>query len=136
MIVAFELAITAWTQRFRPEPLIAIGYAVSAIGFALTGFATTMPALAATVVIWTVGEMIYAPVTGAYVANLAPERYRGRYNGLWVLMWSVGMLLGPAIGTEIFSRNPAVLWIACAVLGCIGASLILLLRPKPAAPAP
>ncbi len=125
MIVLFELALTSWTQRFHPQTMIAAGYGLAAIGIALTGAARTIPALAATVVIWTLGEMVYAPVTGAYVTALAPERYRGRYSGLWILMWSAGMLLGPSIGTMIFQAKPAALWITCAVVGVFGAGLAL-----------
>ena len=130
MIVLFELGITTWTRRHDPQLLIAIGYGLSAMGFALTGLARSIPALAFTVVIWTIGEIIYAPVTGAYVTNLAPERYRGRYHGLWVMTWSIGMLLGPSIGTWVYSRNAAALWTAVAVVGMIGA-LLALLRPRP-----
>ena len=129
MIVLFELALIAWTQRFQPQPMIALGYALSGVGFALTGLAVSIPALAATVVVWTVGEMIWAPVTGAYVTSLAPERYRGRYNGMWVLTWSIGMLLGPYLGTLLFQRDPKLLWIASAVVGLAGAALALV-RPK------
>jgi MFS family permease len=129
LIVLFELAITAWTQRFPPQPVIALGYALSGIGFALTGLAESVYALAATVVVWTAGEMIWAPVTGAYVTGLAPERYRGRYNGLWVLTWSIGMLLGPWVGTLLFQREPSLLWIACATVGSLGAALALV-RPR------
>jgi MFS family permease len=131
MIVLFELGITAWTQRFEPQPMIALGYGLAAIGFALTGFANTVPLLAMTVVVWTIGEMIYAPVTGAYVANLAPDRYRGRYNGLWVTMWSVGMVLGPSLGTMIYQRNPTALWLTCGVVGLAGAALALV-KPQAA----
>lgn len=126
MIILFELSITAWTQRLPPRPLIALGYALTAFGFALTGFARTIPALAATIVVWTIGEMIYAPVTGAYVTNLAPARYRGRYHAMWVMMWSIAMLAGPSIGTWLFSRNPSSLWVASAVIGGIGAILPLI----------
>ena len=84
---AVRAALIAWTQRFPPQPLIALGYALTGIGFALTGLADGIPMLALTVVIWTLGEMIYAPVTGAYVTSLAPERYRGRYMGLWHFMF-------------------------------------------------
>jgi MFS family permease len=132
MIVLFELAVIAWTQRYPPQPLIALGYLLTGIGFALTGLAEAIPALIATVVIWTIGEMIYAPVTGAYVTTLAPERYRGRYMGLWILMWSLGMLLGPYLGTLLYEYNSTLLWIACAAAGVVGAVLSIL---KPAAPA-
>ena len=129
MIVLFELALTQWTQRRDPQHIIALGYGLAAVGIAMTGLAHSILALAGTVVVWTLGEMVYAPVTGAYVTSLAPERYRGRYSGLWILMWSVGLLLGPWLGTLIFQRRPAVLWMTCAMVGLAGAGLALV---KPA----
>ena len=39
LIIAFELGITQWTRRFRPRPMIALGYLLAGIGFALTGLA-------------------------------------------------------------------------------------------------
>ena len=131
MIVLFELALTSWTQRRNPQPLIALGYGLTGLGLALTGFATTIPLLAGTVVVWTLGEMIYAPVTGAFVTSLAPERYRGRYMGLWHSTWSVGMLLGPMMGTFIYERSPATLWVTCLVVGTV-ASALAMIRPGPA----
>ena len=125
LIVLFELAITNWVQRFRPQPIIALGYALQGIGFAFTGISTTIPALAATVVIWTFGEMFHSPMAGAYVTQLAPERYRGRYMGLFVLTWSFGMMIGPTVGTRVYAWNPAVLWAACGVLGIVSAALAL-----------
>lgn len=129
IIVLFELALTNFTQRRDPQWMIGIGYFLSAIGFALTGFATTIPALGATVVIWTVGEMLYAPVTGAYVSRVAPEQYRGRYQGLWVMMWSIGMLLGPSIGTILYQWNASILWVTCACLGVTG-FLLAVAKPR------
>ena len=125
MIVLFELALTSWTQRYPTQRIIALGYFLAAVGIAMTGLAHTIPQLAGTVVVWTLGEMVCAPVTGAYVTSLAPERYRGRYSGLWMLMWSLGMLLGPWLGTLIFQRNAALLWGTCAVVGTAGAALAL-----------
>ena len=125
MIVVFELALTAWTQKLPAQPLIALGYALNGIGIALMGFATTVPALVGTVIVWSVGEMIFAPVSGAYVSALAPERYRGRYMGMWHSTFSVGMILGPVIGTWIYGRNAGALWWTCAAIGAIGAALAL-----------
>jgi MFS family permease len=130
MIVLFELLLIAWTQRLPPQPLIALGYGLTGIGFALTGVATGIEMLVVTVVIWTLGEMIYAPVTGAFVTGLAPERYRGRYMGLWHSTWSAGMILGPLMGGWIYERNQNALWIACFLVGVASATLALV-RAKP-----
>jgi MFS family permease len=125
LIVLFELAITQWTRRFQPRPMIALGYLLAGLGFALTGMARTVPALAATVVVWTLGEMISSPVAGAYAVQLAPEQYRGRYLGLLMMMWSLGMVIGPPAGTLVFEHNPTAVWAACGALGVIGAALML-----------
>ena len=125
LIVLFELVLIAWTQRLPPQPLIALGYGLTGIGFALTGLAAGIPMLVVMMVVTTVGEMIFAPVTGAYVSSLAPERYRGRYMGLWHSMFSFGMVLGPAMGTWIYQRNPTVLWWTCFAMGVAAAALAL-----------
>jgi MFS family permease len=134
MIVLFELPLTNLITRLPPRPLISLGYGLTAIGLCFTGFAESVPALMATVVIWTMGEMAYAPVTGAYVTNLAPERYRGRYHGMWMLTWSLGMLLGPAMGSWIYSRSPSALWTACALIG--SAAVVLPLITPSSGPRP
>jgi MFS family permease len=125
LIVIFELFITQWTRRFQPRPMIALGYFLAGAGFALTGFARTIPALAATVVVWTLGEMVSSPVASAYAVQLAPEQYRGRYLGLVMMMWSLGMVIGPPGGTLLFEHNPAFVWTACGALGIISAILML-----------
>jgi MFS family permease len=125
LIVLFELAITQWTRRFPPRSMIALGYLLAGAGFALTGIAHTVPVLAATVVVWTLGEMISSPVAGAYAVQLAPEQYRGRYLGLLMMMWSLGMVLGPPAGAVLFEHNPGAVWAGCGALGILSALLML-----------
>lgn len=130
LIILFELIITARTQRMDPRPVIAIGYLLNGIGFGLTGLAHSVPALAATVVIWTTAEMLYSPMSAAHMTQLAPERYRGRYMGLFGTAWSLGMIAGPTLGTILFERHEGVLWGACAVLGVISATLVMSKRAR------
>ena len=82
----------------------------------------------------TIGEMIFAPVTGAYVSGLAPERFRGRYMGVWHAMFSFGMVLGPAMGTWIYQRNPTALWWTCFGMGIAAAILSMWKERRPPEP--
>jgi MFS family permease len=125
LIICFELLITVYVQRFRPQPVIALGYLFAGVGFALTGFARTIPALAMTIVIWTVGEMLSSPMVVAYVAQIAPEQYRGRYMGLLTVAWSAAFVVGPPLGTFLFARNEMLVWMLCGFLGVISAALLL-----------
>jgi MFS family permease len=73
--------------------------------------------------------MIGAPVSYAFVADLAPEHLRGRYQGLYGLSWATGTVTGPVIGVWLFAQSPTALWIACGVVG--GASALLALAARP-----
>ena len=73
--------------------------------------------------------MLYSPMGGAHMTQLAPERYRGRYMGLLVTTWSVGMVIGPTLGALTFQHNEAILWGSCAILGLVSAALVLS-RPR------
>jgi MFS family permease len=131
LIICFELWITTYVMRFRAQPVIALGFLFTGIGFALTGFAHTIPALAGTVVIWTIGEMLSSPMVVAYVAQIAPEQYRGRYMGLLTVTWSFGMVIGPPLGTLLFAHNELLLWLACGFLGLTAATVVVTLsRPR------
>ena len=113
------------TRRFPARPVIGTGMLLVGLGFCLISVASTIPLLALTVIIWTFGEMIHSPVAAAYVANLAPPSLRGRYQGIWGLTWSSGLILGPLLGTLIFLWNPAGLWLLCGLLGIVSALLVV-----------
>jgi MFS family permease len=91
--------------------------------------AHSMPALGITVAIWTLGEMVAAPVSYAYVAEIAPEHMRGRYQGLYGVTFGSGAIFGPALGTLLYAHVEARIWGLCGVLGLAAALLIMAGRP-------
>lgn len=130
MIVLLELALTAWTRRVPAQSVIALGYALFGIGYSLVGLARSIPALMIAVVVWTTGEMIFAPATGAYVTTLAPAEFRGRYQGLWWLTWSIGMLAGPYAGTLLLQQSASLYFAIVACAGVAGGLLTLVKRSR------
>lgn len=124
LIVLFELPLTTITQRLPAQRVMAVGYLLVGLGFALVGFVATRWALVAMMVIVTLGEMCCMPVTTAYIANLAPGHMRGRYLGAYSFTWSLALIVGPALGMVLLDRGPVYLWSACGLLGLLAAAII------------
>jgi MFS family permease len=129
-IVLFELPVVSITQRYPYRPVLVLGSLLVGLGFALNAFANDLPELGFTVLVWTLGEIIYAPVAAAYVADLAPEHLRGRYQGAWGLTWGLAFVLAPGLGAAIYAWNPDGLWLTCGLLGLLAALLLLEQRPR------
>jgi MFS family permease len=125
IVLAIEVPASVITRRLPPVACMAAGFALIGIGMGATGLATAFLSLAATVLIWTIGEIAVAPVSSAYVADLAPDHLRGRYQAAWGLSSAVGMAMAPAVGGFLMARSPAALWWACAVSGIAGAAVVL-----------
>lgn len=109
--------------------VIAYGLLVFAVGMALNTVASTVWTYACVVPVWTIGEVMIAAVGPAVVADLAPERLRGRYSALWGVAWSSGFLLAPLFGTRLLATGAATLWLTCAVICVLAAAGQLALAP-------
>ena len=125
MVMLLEIPITAITRRFPPKRVMAVGALIIGAGFGIVGFGNSLAILITAIVVFTLGEMIQAPVSGAFVADRAPAHLRGRYMGAYGLSFGMGLIFGPGLGTWLFQVNPQALWMSCFVVGAISAILIL-----------
>ena len=131
VVVCCELPLTMFTRRFSARKVMAVGYALGGIGFALNAFARNVPALAGCMAIFTLGEMLAMPVGVAYVADLAPPSMRGRYMGTFSFVWALGLMFGPGIGMRLLSIGTNVLWLGGGTFGLLATLVILSGRRKP-----
>jgi MFS family permease len=125
LVVLFELPLTTLTKRYPARRTMALGYLLIGIGFASNLAERTLPLLVLTTALFTLGEMISMPVSGAYVADLAPVDQRGLYMGTYGLTWSVAFVFGPSLGLLLFSWSSSALWLTCGALGAVAAWIIL-----------
>lgn len=125
LVVLLELPISSITMHRSPKQMIAFGFLLVGLGFGLTATAQTLPMLLLTVAIWTLGEMVAAPVGYAYVADIAPEHLRGRYQGLYGVFWGTGSVTGPALGAWLLAQNVTGFWFLCGILGLVASLLVL-----------
>ena len=83
--------------------------------------------------IFGVGETLQGPTQAPLVADLAPERLRGRYFALGSISWSAGSILGPAVGGALLGWHPFAVWpLAAAVCLFAAAGCLALERHLPA----
>ena len=125
LILLLELPLSAVMQRRSQPPLMALGALLIGLGMAATGAAGTTGALLATVVVWTLGEIVFFPLASAHVADTAPPGAQGRYQGWFGAAWSTGITLGPPLGLALFQLETLALWLACAAAGAAAAVLLL-----------
>jgi len=97
---------------------------VLAAGSLLNGTSAALVFMTATMV-FAVGETLQGPTQAPLVADLSPERLRGRYFALSAMSWSAGSILGPAVGGPLLGWHPLAVWpisagvCVFAAIGCL-----------------
>jgi MFS family permease len=104
LIVLFEVRLNLQTSHWPHRKSLCVGGLFIAAGFGAMAFAHTAAAIAATVVVWTIGEMILLPSMSNYVAELSPPDRRGEYMGLYSMSWGIAFALGPWLGTVVLEQ--------------------------------
>lgn len=130
VIVAFQLLVNKITDKRSPAALLAVSSLLFAAGTGATALAGTPLVFAATVVVWTIGEMVHVPTNAAATARLSPEHARGRYQGVMGMSWALAGFVAPILaGWVMGGPGSGVLWTGCAVIGAVAAvGYSLLLR--------
>jgi len=131
IIVVLEIPLNAATAHWSHRRTLALGALLSGAGFGAMAFARDVWSLAATVMLWTFGEMLFFPASAAYATDIAPDARRGEYSGLYTMAFSVAFAIGPWAGTVVLERAGArLLWGSTFVLGAIAAAMFLRM-PEP-----
>jgi len=113
---AAALAAAAW----------AASWAVVIVGGHLGGGAAARIAFVGGAAIFALGECLLAPTLPAIINDLAPPGAAGLYNGLGVLAFTTGFLLGPAGGGAALGAGWGTGLFAVLVLACAAAAVAAL----------
>jgi MFS family permease len=126
LIALFEISVVGALRRFRRLRVAALGMALAGVGFAMTGLVLHWAWFLATVVLWTVGEILTAPQQMAFIADWAPPAARGRYLSLYQASWSLSFALNPVLFLPLHSRLGEPLFWGLLIFLAIPATLLLL----------
>jgi MFS family permease len=128
-IVVLQLPLSRFIEgkrRLRALALMPALWAVTWLAVDATGYwleaTTAFVALTLAAVVFGIGECFHGPAHQALVADLAPDRLRGRYFSVHSMSWGLGGAAGPAVGGLILAAAPFALW-PLAGLVCLCASV-------------
>jgi predicted MFS family arabinose efflux permease len=137
LIVVAQLPVSKALEGRRRMAALALMNALWAVaalvvlvgGVLLTATAAALAFMAATM-IFGVGETLQGPTQAPLVADLAPERLRGRYFALGSMSWSAGSILGPAVGGALLGWHPLAVWPVAAAVCVFSAAACLALERR------
>lgn len=126
MVVLFQTGITWFFRRYHPLAAMTIGALFYTAAMALVARAVGFSGFWIAMVVMTVGELILAPISSTYAANLAPIDKRGRYIGLFGLSWPLASGLGPLFGGILSDQfGPLATWQGGFIVGSVSSLLFL-----------
>lgn len=119
-------------DRFGTRPMICLGVAVRALGFASLAFADTLPLLFAAMVLAALGGALFEAPYQAAIAALTTPDTRARYYALSNWVSGVATTLGPLLGVALLRFDFA--WVCLVAAACFALNLVIALRLLPPAP--
>lgn len=128
VVLTSTAVLTRLTHRLSGPVTMGFGAALLAVGFAMLAFRLDRGFLVISTLVWTLGEVLLATNSGAYLAEHTPRNFRGRFQSIRELMSSMGRLLSPAVfGTIISGAGIHVSWAVTALvaLGCAAGFALL-----------
>ena len=98
IVAALQFPLIRATRYRNRMLLLALSSALLAVGLGGSALAAGIVSLVVLVTVMSLGEVFLSPVASAQVSDFAPEAVRGRYMGVWTIVWNGGASLGPFYG--------------------------------------
>lgn len=121
-VVACTALVAALSHRWPALLSVAAGSLFYALGFGAYALARGLIPVLACTVVWTLGEILGATNTNAFIAERAPATHRGRINSAVSFCYFLGNALAPlASGPVIRALGSRAVWWPIGVLAGLGA---------------
>lgn len=133
VVVFFQWPAARLAARVGIRWGLVLGCLGYAIGYFTVGLAPSFGFLVGSMLILTLGEVVFSPVSMAAVANMAPAARMGRYMGFFGLTEALGWSLGPFFGGILYDRlvlSPITLWGILAAMGVLAALGFMLTQKR------
>jgi predicted MFS family arabinose efflux permease len=135
VVVLFQLRVTRWSGRIGAAASLVAAMLLMGFPFLVLEASAAVPVMVAIVLVFVLGEMLWAPGSEALVTRLAPPGTVGVYLGTMGAATWAGAALAPAAGLAIRSRwGDGPMWVAVALTAVAAAALYAVAARRIAVP--
>lgn len=128
MVVFFQFAVTRVTEKYRDAYVMAAGAFWTGLGALATALSNNVWLFLFSMIILTIGELIWAPTSISFVARIAPIDMRGRYMGVYGMIGGMAWGIGPIASGYVYDNvAPVSVWYLNLVLATVGTVAFLAL---------
>jgi dipeptide/tripeptide permease len=141
-IILFQIPVNRLTKNLSTENAILTGFFISSFIWIIIAIHPSIPAIAAGVVAFSIGEMTQAPRYYEYISEIAPAGQQGLYQGYAFLPIAIARFVGDPIGGWLYEtakaqNNMNLVWFSLIGIGLLATVLMFLynrflIKPKTA----
>jgi predicted MFS family arabinose efflux permease len=122
-VALFQIRLTRRVERVSPTLKLLVALPLMGFSFLLLLVDTSLAAIVAVLLVFVLGEMLWAPTSQAIAARLAPVEVRGAYMGAYGTASSFGFALGPLCALQLRGAiGDAPVWIFLAAASVMAAA--------------
>jgi predicted MFS family arabinose efflux permease len=103
LVTFLQMRVTRVTSHLSAPRVLVVAMLVMGLPFLLFLWSHSLPIVITVLVVFVIGEMLWAPTSTTIVADLAPDDIRGAYMGAFGSGAAIGFALAPLIGLQ--ARN-------------------------------
>lgn len=128
--VVVQGLLLAWVvKRVREPSLLRMAYVAQGIGLALTPFSPGLAVLFVCSTVYALGSSLANPTVSSLCSKLTPDDRQGELFGLMQTARSVGFVLGPILGGQLFDWRPEAPYLLAGGV-CVAAALLVRVPPR------
>ena len=123
LVTLFQLRLTRLVAHVTPAAKLALAIPLMGFPFLLLLASESVAMIAAVVVVFVFGEMLWIPTSQTLAARLAPEHARGAYLGAFGGVGSVAWMVAPLVSLQIReAAGDAAVWLFFAAISLAAAA--------------
>ena len=137
LVTVCQLRLTRAVAGASPQLKLAVALPTMGLSFLAFEASTGVATILVVVVVFVVGEMLWAPTATAVAASMAPDHLRGAYMGAFGGTTAAGFAIGPFVALQLLGASgPEAMWLFFATVsvaaGAGSAAALGARRPAPA----